>query len=95
MAKRLRIYTSVIANSITISDYFETRFSDDKHILRLISAFVILIFFIFYISSGLVSGAKLFEATFGIQYNYALSIGTLIIVSYTFLGGIRRCAGRI
>ncbi len=89
VAKRLRIYTSVIANSITISDYFETRFSDDKHILRLISAFVILIFFIFYISSGLVSGAKLFEATFGIQYTYALSIGTLIIVSYTFLGGYR------
>lgn len=52
VAKRLRIYTSVIANSITISDYFETRFSDDKHILRLISAFVILIFFIFTFLQG-------------------------------------------
>ncbi|PAF41284.1 sodium/proline symporter PutP [Helicobacter sp. 11S02596-1] len=89
VAKRLRIYTSVIANSITIPDYFETRFSDDKHILRLISAFVILIFFIFYISSGLVSGAKLFEATFGIKYNYALITGTVIIVAYTFFGGYK------
>ncbi|PAF47215.1 sodium/proline symporter [Helicobacter sp. 12S02232-10] len=89
VAKRLRVYTSVIANSITIPDYFETRFSDDKHILRLISAFVILIFFIFYISSGLVSGAKLFEATFGIKYNYALITGTIIIVAYTFFGGYK------
>ncbi|PAF43857.1 sodium/proline symporter PutP [Helicobacter sp. 11S03491-1] len=89
VAKRLRVYTSVIANSITIPDYFETRFSDDKHILRIISAFVILVFFTIYISSGLVGGAKLFEATFGIQYNYALIVGTLIIVAYTFFGGYK------
>lgn len=41
-------------------------------------------FFTFYVSSGLVSGAKLFESTFGIAYEYALTIGTLIIVAYTF-----------
>lgn len=88
-AKRLRIYTSVIANSITIPDYFETRFDDDKHILRIVCAIVILIFFTFYVSSGLVGGAKLFEATFGIRYEYALTTGTLIIVAYTFLGGYK------
>lgn len=84
VAKRLRIYTSVIANSITIPDYFETRFDDDKHILRIVCAIVILIFFTFYVSSGFVGGAKLFEATFGIRYEYALTTGTLIIVAYTF-----------
>lgn len=89
VAKRLRIYTSAIANSITIPDFFETRFSDDKHILRLISAFVILVFFTIYISSGLVGGGKLFEATFGIQYDYALVIGTIVIVAYTFFGGYK------
>lgn len=89
IAKRLRIYTSVIANSITIPDYFETRFDDDKHILRIVCAIVILIFFTFYVSSGLVGGAKLFEATFGIRYEYALTTGTLIIVAYTFLGGYK------
>lgn len=89
VAKRLRIYTSVIANSITIPDYFETRFSDDKHILRVLCAIVILIFFTFYVSAGLVSGAKLFEATFGIAYEYALTTGTIIIVVYTFLGGYK------
>ncbi len=89
VAKRLRIYTSVIANYITIPDYFETRFDDDKHILRIVCAIVILIFFTFYVSSGLVGGAKLFEATFGIRYEYALTTGTLIIVAYTFLGGYK------
>ena len=89
VAKRLRIYTSVIGNSITIPDYFETRFNDDWHVLRLICAIVILIFFTFYISSGLVGGAKLFEATFGLDYSYALTIGTLIIVVYTFFGGYK------
>ncbi|STQ86586.1 sodium:solute symporter family transporter [Helicobacter muridarum] len=87
VAKRLRIYTEVVANSITIPDYFETRFSDDKHILRLISAIVILVFFVFYISSGLIAGGKLFEQTFSIDYNISLIIGAGIIVAYTFFGG--------
>lgn len=87
VAKRLRIYTEVIDNSITIPDYFETRFSDDKHILRLISAIVILVFFVFYISSGLIAGAKLFEQTFHIDYQLSLMIGAGIIVVYTFFGG--------
>ena len=79
VAKRLRIYTSVIGNSITIPDYFETRFNDDWHVLRLICAIVILIFFTFYISSGLVGGAKLFEATFGLDYSYALTLSLIHI----------------
>lgn len=87
VAKRLRIYTEVIDNSITIPDYFETRFSDDTHILRLISAIVILVFFVFYISSGLIAGAKLFEQTFHIDYQLSLMIGAGIIVIYTFFGG--------
>lgn len=89
VAKRLRIYTSIISDCTTLPDFFETRFNDDRHILRIISAFVILIFFTLYISSGLVGGAKLFEATFGLEYKYALSIGTIIIVAYTFLGGYK------
>lgn len=66
VVKCLCIYMSVIVNFIIILDYFEMRFSDDKYILRLILVFVILIFFIFYISLGLVSGVKFFEVIFGI-----------------------------
>jgi sodium/proline symporter len=87
VAKRLRIYTEVANNSITIPDFLENRFKDKSHILRVISALVILLFFTFYTSSGMVAGAKLFEASFGLSYDSALWIGTIVVVSYTLLGG--------
>lgn len=86
VAKRLRRYTEIV-KSITISDYFENRFKDRSHSLRIISALLILIFFLFYTASGLVAGGKLFEGTFGMNYDVALYIGALVIIAYTFLGG--------
>jgi sodium/proline symporter len=87
VAKPLRRYTEIAGDSITLSEYFENRFKDKSHLLRVISALLILIFFLFYTASGLVAGGKLFEATFGIDYTTALIIGSLVIISYTFLGG--------
>ncbi|TRM11579.1 sodium/proline symporter PutP [Lentibacillus cibarius] len=87
VAKRLRVYTEVANNSITIPDFLENRFKDRSHFLRVISALVILLFFTFYTSSGMVAGAKLFEASFGLPYQSALWIVTIVIVSYTLLGG--------
>ncbi len=87
IAKRLRVYTEVSNNAITIPDFLENRFKDTSRMLRLISALVILLFFTFYTSSGMVAGAKLFEASFGLSYQAALWIGVIVVVSYTFLGG--------
>jgi len=87
VSKRLRIYSQHANNSLTLPDYFENRFNDTTRILRLVSAFVILLFFTFYTASGLVGGAILFENSFGMQYSTALISGGLIIVGYTFIGG--------
>lgn len=87
VSKRLRIYSQHASNSLTLPDYFENRFNDKTRILRLVSAFVILLFFTFYTASGLVGGAILFENSFGMQYSTALIAGGLIIVGYTFIGG--------
>jgi len=87
VAKPLRVYTHYLNDSITIPDYFSNRFKDKKNRLRVITAIVILIFYTLYTSSGLVGGAKLFEATFNLEYSTALIVGSVIIVSYTFLGG--------
>ncbi|WP_163528697.1 sodium/proline symporter PutP [Halobacillus ihumii] len=87
VARRLRIYTEVAKDSITIPDYLENRFHDSSHLLRVISAFVILLFFTFYTSSGMVAGAKLFQASFELSYTQALWIGAIVTISYTFLGG--------
>lgn len=85
IARPLRIFTEKLDNSITIPGYLANRFNDPS--LRIVSALIILIFYTLYASSGLVGGAKLFEATFDLDYNYALITGTIVIVSYTFLGG--------
>jgi len=87
IAKRLRIFTELADNSITLPDYFENRFYDTSHILRIVSAIFILIFFLIYTSSGFVAGAKLFNTVLNIEYTYALMIGVIVIISYTFLGG--------
>jgi sodium/proline symporter len=87
VARRLRRHTELANDSLTLPDYFENRFRDRSRILRVASAAVILLFFTIYTSAGLVGGAILFEQSFGLQYQTALWVGTLIIVSYTFIGG--------
>jgi len=87
VARPLRIMTHRLDDAITIPDYFANRFGDIKGHLRVITALVILLFYTLYTSSGLVGGAKLFEATFHLDYAVALAVGSIIIVSYTFLGG--------
>jgi sodium/proline symporter len=77
----------VARDSITVPDYLENRFHDHSKLLRVVSALVILLFFAFYTSSGMVAGATLFQKSFGLEYTTALWIGAIVIVSYTFLGG--------
>lgn len=87
VAKRLRVYTEACDNAITLSSYFEKRFNDDKKILSIISAVFILVFFVFYVASSFVSGGKLLNNVFHIEYEKAVLIGATIIIIYTFLGG--------
>ena len=87
MARRLRCYTEIAGNSLTIPDFLEQRFRDRRHLLRIIAAFFILLFFLFYTSSGLVAGAKLFNAVFGWPYQWAVIVGAGAILIYTFIGG--------
>ncbi|HKI73691.1 MAG TPA: sodium:proline symporter, partial [Pseudomonadales bacterium] len=86
VAKRLRLSTESLG-SVTLPDYFEARFKDGSKLLRIVSAMVILLFFTFYASSGMVAGAKLFSATFGFSYLSSLFLGAFVIVGYTTIGG--------
>jgi sodium/proline symporter len=86
-AKRLRTYSIVVNNSLTIPAYLAQRFEDKSKLLQSISAVFILLFFLFYTSSGLVAGGKLFETVFGLDYTTAVIIGTACVVSYTLFGG--------
>lgn len=85
-AKRLRTY-SITTESLTLPEFLSRRFNDNSKLIQTISAFFILLFFLFYTSSGLVAGGKLFETVFGLDYTTAVIIGTVCVVSYTLFGG--------
>ncbi|WP_372404918.1 sodium/proline symporter PutP [Acinetobacter piscicola] len=87
VAGRLRVHTEVQNNSLTLPDYFTSRFDDKKKVLRAISALVILIFFAIYCASGMVAGARLFESIFGLNYSTALWISAIATISYVCIGG--------
>jgi sodium/proline symporter len=86
-AKRLRTFSITTNNALTIPDFLSRRFNDKSKMVQTIAAVFILMFFLFYTSSGLVAGGKLFETVFSIDYTYAVIIGTVCVVSYTLFGG--------
>ena len=87
VAARLRSFTQNASDALTLPDYFSARFKDKMRITAVISAFVILIFFVVYCASGMVSGARLFEQTFGLDYQNALLIGAVSTILYVCIGG--------
>ncbi len=87
LARRLRVYTAAAGDALTLPEYFEHRFHDRSGTLRAISAVFILLFFVFYTSSGLVAAGKLFASVFGMPYIWAVTAGVATIVIYTSAGG--------
>jgi|TARA_B110000014_G_scaffold264352_1_gene265206 SSS family solute:Na+ symporter/sodium/proline symporter len=87
VAPRLRTYTELANDSITLPDYFENRFNDKTRLLRLVSSVVIVVFFTLYTSSGIVAGGKLFESSFGLSYESGLYITAGVVAAYTLFGG--------
>jgi sodium/proline symporter len=87
VAPRLRVFTEVANDSITLPDYFENRFLDNTRLLRVIASIVIILFFTLYTSSGVVAGGKLFESSFGLSYQIGIFITAGVVVTYTFFGG--------
>lgn len=87
LAKRLRKYSEHSNDSITIPTYLENRFRDKTHLIKIISALFIVVFFLIYTAAQFSAGAKLFNAVFGLEYIPALIIGAIVIILYTFLGG--------
>ena len=84
---RLRRYTIRANNALTLPTYFENRFHDKKRVLLLISSVTIVVFFLVYTASALAAGGKLFHSVFGMDYRIALTVGALVILTYTFMGG--------
>jgi sodium/proline symporter len=87
IAKRLRVYTEVTNDALTLPSFLAQRFEGRNLALRVFSALVILVAFTFYCAAGLVGGAKLFSLLFEVSYTQALLISAPVIIIYTLIGG--------
>ena len=88
VAGRLRVHTEYANNALTLPDYFFHRFGAGGHLMKVVSALIILFFFTIYCASGIVAGATLFQSLFeGMTYNQAMWLGAGATIAYTFLGG--------
>jgi sodium/proline symporter len=86
MAKKFKRKSDAYG-SITIPDYLESHFGTNKKTLRILSATILSVFVIIYVSSQIDVTGKAFESMMGINYYYGAILGFLIVLSYIFVGG--------
>lgn len=99
VSARLRKYTIVAGNSLTIPSFFQNRYRDKRGIIKIVSAVIIAVFFTVYTASAFSSGAKLFATLFSdgnaetgnynTIYMVGLCVAALVILVYTFMGGFK------
>ena len=87
VAPRLRTYTELARDAITVPDFLEERYHDKSRTLRLVSALVIIIFFGLYTSAGMVSGGKFAVSALGMDFTTGILLMGGIVVLYTVMGG--------
>ncbi len=73
--------------SVTLGSFFSSAFHDKTGSIRALTAILSLLFFVFYISSGLVGMGLMFESTFKLNYHLGVGIALLTTIAYTLLGG--------
>ena len=87
VAKRIRHFSEIAGDSITIPDFLSNRFHEKKKVILTIAALFILIFFTVYAASCFVTVGKLFSTIFDVKYQYMMVAGALFVIAYTFIGG--------
>ena len=86
IGRRLRRETEAFG-SLTLLDYFESRFQDKRQLIRITGAAIIAIFITAYVAAQLVGAGKILHATFGLDPRVGLLVGAVVVVFYTLMGG--------
>jgi sodium/proline symporter len=86
ISRRLRSDTEKF-QALTLPDFFESRFNDQSHLLRITSTLIIVFFFTFYVSAQFLAAGKVLNVTFYITPFWGMVIGACIILFYTIMGG--------
>ena len=86
-APRLRKFSIVANDSITIPQYLTNRFLSKSRALQIICAVIFLVAYTIYSASSIKACGTLFNTVIGIDETVAMYIAAVIIIGYTFLGG--------
>jgi SSS family solute:Na+ symporter len=86
LGKKLRDETQVM-DSITLLDYFDSRFSDNKNLIRITGAIIIGLFMTAYVAAQFNAGAKTLATALDFSLELSLVISGLLILVYMVLGG--------
>ena len=87
VAPKLRRYSILANDSITIPQYLTNRFQSKSKVLQISSAIIFVIVYCVYGAASINACGSLFKTLFGMNERVAMTISTLIIIAYLFLGG--------
>ena len=87
VAPKLRRYSILANDSITIPQYLTNRFKSKSKTLQIVSAVIFMIVYCVYGASSISACGSLFKTLFGLEERIAMTISTVIIIAYLFLGG--------
>ena len=87
VAPRLRRYSILANDSITIPQYLTNRFLSTKKSLQVICAVIFVIVYCVYGASSISACGTLFKTLFNLDERIGMTIATVIIIAYVFLGG--------
>ncbi len=87
VAPKLRRYSILANDSITIPQYLTNRFKSKSKVLQIVCAIIFMVVYCVYGASSISACGALFKTLFGLDERIAMTISTVIIIAYLFLGG--------
>lgn len=90
VATRLRKFSKVAGDAITLPQYLSNRFATKSHTLQIICALIFFVCFTVYVASGFVAGASVFTTVFpSLSTETAMIVFALAMLVCTFFGGFK------
>lgn len=86
IARALREETERM-EAITLPTFLAAHFHKGQAAIRVLATFIIIFFFIFYLSAQFNGAGKILNVTFGLDQTSGMIIGALVIIFYTMMGG--------
>ncbi len=86
IARALREETERLG-AITVPTFLAAKFEKGQAAIRVLATFIIIFFFIFYLSAQFNGAGKILNVTFGLKQSTGMILGALVIIFYTMMGG--------